>query len=215
MTAWQLHYDLLHANGLTFLNDSQDDLLRLFHLQLPQRVQLVLARLSIQTSLLLMRFLDPLDLARQDAIDSVNWITLSVQILVSEGFVGLLSLLIVEEAIDILQSPLRHIFEQVEHDNLVQLHVNVLLLPLEEHPVVVVLQEHSCYHFIRHAIAGRIARSICDQGVLTEALPLHELIHVLHHLQLRVYLVLSRLWLANTAIEIVCDAVKLFDELLA
>ena len=138
MTTWQLHHDLLHADGLTFLYDSQDDLLRPFHLQLPQGVQLVLARFSIQTSLLLRRFLDPLDLARQDAIDSVNWVTLSVKILVSEGFVRLLCLLIVEEAIHILQSPLRHVFEEIKHDNLVQLHVNVLLLPLEEHSVVVV-----------------------------------------------------------------------------
>ena len=161
-----------------------------------------------------MRFLYAFDLARQDAIDPVNWVTLPVQVLVSEGFIRLLRLLIIEEAIDILQPPLRHAFEEIEHDNLVQLHINVLLLPLEEHPVVVVLQEHGCNHFIRHAIASRIARGICDQGVLTETLPLNELIHVLHHLQRCVNLVLSGLRLANTAIEIVCDAVKLFDELL-
>ena len=122
-----------------------------------------------------------------------------------------MSLLIVEEAIDILQSSLRHVFEQVEHDNLVQLHVNMLLLPLEEHPVVIILQQNGCDNFIRHAIARRIARCICDKGVLTETLPLHKLIYVLHHLQLCLDLEFSGLRFADTTVEIICYSVKLFD----
>ena len=47
----------------------------------------------------------------QDAIDAVDGVTLLVQILVSEGFIRLLSLLIVEETIDILQSSLCNVLE--------------------------------------------------------------------------------------------------------
>ena len=126
--------------------------------------------LSILLTFTFPGLLDALDLTFNNAKDSIDSITLSVEKLITPSSIRLLRFRVVEEAIDVLEPSFRHVLKKIESDDCIYLMVYVLPLSFLKDSSEVIFSQYGCDDFFRHHIASGVARLLRDQGILTKTI---------------------------------------------